>query len=91
MTTPARRCGPALAYHRAWTSGDLDGAMAHVADGFVCRAPDGEITGKDAYHGYLRDFLQIMTGLTDVAAFGDQEQALLFYYDRLSFAPPQDQ
>lgn len=110
----------ALAYHRAWTSGDLDGAMAYVADDIICRAPDGVITGKDAYRAYLRDFVQIMTGLTDVAAFGDEEQVLLFYYphtattstapaaehftirdgqigesllvfDRLSFAPPQEQ
>jgi ketosteroid isomerase-like protein len=117
---PSPALKTALAYHRAWTSGDLDGAMVHVSDDIVCRAPDGEITGKDAYHGFLRDFLQVMTGLTDVAAFGDEDQALLFYYphtattstapaaehftlrdgqivesrlvfDRLSFAPAQDQ
>lgn len=117
-SSPALRT--ALAYHRAWTSGDLDGAMAHVSDEVVCRAPDGDIVGKEAYRGYLGGFLQVMTGLTDVAAFGDEEQALLFYcphtaatstapaaehftlrdgqivesrlvFDRLSFAPPQDQ
>ncbi len=69
----------ALAYHRAWTSGDLDGAMAHVSDEIVCRAPAGDISGKEAYRGYLGGFRQVMTGLTDVAAFGDEEQALLFY------------
>lgn len=116
--SPALRT--ALAYHRAWTSGDLAGAMAHVSDDIVRRAPDGDIIGKDAYRSYLGGFLQVMTGVTDVAAFGDQEQALLFYcphtaatstapaaehftlrdgqivesrlvFDRLSFAPPQDQ
>ena len=70
----------ALAYHRAWTSGELDGAIAHVADDIICRAPDGDITGKDAYRSYLGGFIRIMTGLTDVAAFGDEEHALLFYY-----------
>ena len=69
----------ALAYHRAWTSGDLDGAMAHVSDEIVCRAPGGEILGKEGYRGYLGGFRQVMTGLTDIAAFGDGEQALLFY------------
>jgi ketosteroid isomerase-like protein len=117
---PSPALQTALAYHRAWTGGDLDGAMARVADDIICRAPDGDINGKDAYHGYLRGFAQIMTGLTDVAAFGDHEHALLFYYphtettstapaaehltvrggqivesllvfDRLSFAPPQEQ
>lgn len=82
MTTNDHRSAAleiALAYHRAWTSGDLDGAMAYVIDDIVCQAPDGDITGKDAYRGYLGAFTQFMTGLTDVAAFGDEEHALLFY------------
>ena len=110
----------ALAYHKGWTSGDIDGAMAYVSDDIVCRAPGGDITGKDAYRGYLGGFAQHLSGLTDVAAFGDDEHVVLFYYphtaatnaapaaehftirdgqivesllvfDRLSFAPPQDQ
>ncbi len=70
----------ALAYHRAWTSGDLEGAIAHVADDIVCRAPGGDITGKDAYGGFLGGFAANVTGLTDVAAFGDEEHVVLFYY-----------
>lgn len=80
----------ALAYHRAWTSGDLDGAMAYVADDVFWRAPGEDITGKDAYRDYLGGFLRVFTGSTDVAAFGDQERALLFYYphtDITSTAP----
>ncbi len=76
---PSAALQTALAYHRAWTTGDLDGAMAHVSDDFVCRAPGGDIAGKEAYRGYLEDFLGVMTGLTDIAAFGDVDQALLFY------------
>ncbi len=68
-----------LAYHRAWTSGNLDSAMAFVDDDIVCRAPDGEITGKDAYRAYLGGFSQMMTGLTDIAAFGDDQHVVLFY------------
>lgn len=110
----------ALAYHQAWTGGDLEGAMTYVADDIVCHAPDGDITGKEAYYTYLHGFAQIMTGLTDVASLGDEERVMLFYYphtavtstapaaelftirnarivesllvfDRLSFAPPQEQ
>lgn len=54
ISTTARET--ALTYHRAWTSGDLDGAIAHVADDIVCRAPGGDITGKDAYRGFLGGF-----------------------------------
>lgn len=70
----------ALAYHRAWTSGDLDGAMAHVADDIVCRAPGQELNSKSEYRSYLGGFSQMMTGLTDVAAFGDDEHVVLFYF-----------
>lgn len=79
-TPPSRALQTASAYHRAWTSGDLDSAFAHVADDILCRAPGGDITGKDAYRSYLGGFSQMMTGLTDVAGFGDDEHALLFYY-----------
>lgn len=75
--TPALQT--ALAYHRAWTSGDLDSAMELVNEDIVCRAPDGAITGKDAYRAYLGGFSQMMTGLTDIAAFGDDQQVVLFY------------
>lgn len=109
-----------LDYHRAWTSGDIDTAMTYVADDIVCRAPGGDLTGKDTYRGFLAGFAPNLTGLTDVASFADGEQVALFYYphtaatstapaaeyftvrgeeivasvlvfDRLSFAPPNDQ
>lgn len=75
--TPAVHTAPD--YHRAWTSGDLDTAMGLVDDGIVCRAPGEEITGKDAYRAYLGGFSQMMTGLTDIAAFSDEEHVVLFY------------
>lgn len=78
MTTTALHT--ALAYHRAWTSGNLDGAMAHVADDIACSTPGAALAGKDAYRDYLAGFLEVFTGLTDVAAFGDDTHAVLFYY-----------
>lgn len=32
--------------------------MAYVVDDIICRAPDGVITGKDTYRGYLGEFTQ---------------------------------
>lgn len=69
----------ALAYHRAWTTGDLDGAMTHVANDVTCQAPGQNLTGKDEYRAYIGGFSQMVTGLTDVAAFGDDEHVVLFY------------
>lgn len=70
----------ALSYHRAWTSGDLDRAMALVADDIVCRAPGENLVGKDAYRAYLAAFTPNLTGLTDVATFADGEHVALFYH-----------
>lgn len=69
-----------LNYHRAWTSGDLDRAMALVDDDIVCHAPGENLTGKEAYRAYLAAFTPNLTGLTDVASFADGDRVALFYY-----------
>jgi len=69
-----------LEYHRSWTSGDTEAALEHVADDIVCRFPGGEINGKDQYRAFLGGFAQTLTGVTDAAAFGDDDHVVLFYY-----------
>ena len=76
-TSPALRT--ALAYFHAWTSHDLDKAMNYIADDVVCDAPAGRLEGADAYRGFMGPFLQILTGATMIAAFGDDETALVMY------------
>lgn len=80
MTSTTTALDVVSAYHAAWTSGDLDAAMDLVADDVAVHAPGDEIKGKDAYREYLGGFLQIMTGHTPQAAFGDAERAVLFYF-----------
>lgn len=69
-----------LAYHRAWTSGDVDGAMRHVADDAVCRAPGQDLVGKEAYRAYLAGFAPRLTGLTELATMADGDRVALFYH-----------
>jgi ketosteroid isomerase-like protein len=76
-TSPALRT--ALAYYRAWTGHDLDEAMSYVADDVVCDAPAGRLQGAEAYRGFLAPFVQILTGSTLIAAFGDDTTALVMY------------
>lgn len=76
-TSPALRT--ALAYYEAWTSHDLDTAMTYVADDIVCDAPAGRIEGVEAYRGFMGPFIQSVTGSTLIAAFGDDEKALVMY------------
>jgi hypothetical protein len=69
----------ALAYFDAWTSKDLEGAMAFIADDIVCEAPAGRIEGADGYRAFLGPFLGILTGSKLIAAHGDESTALVMY------------
>ena len=76
-TSPALRT--TLAYYQAWTSHDLEKAMSYIADDFVCDAPAGRMEGAEAYRGFIGPFMQIVTGSKLIAAFGDDETALVMY------------
>jgi hypothetical protein len=69
----------ALAYHEAWTNRDLDRAMSYIAEDIVCDAPAGRIEGAEAYRAFMAPFVRILRGATMIAAFGDDETALVMY------------
>ncbi len=68
-----------LEYHRAWTSGNVDQALTHVADDIVCHAPGGDLSGKESWRTYLAGFVPSLTGLNDVARYADDDHVALFY------------
>lgn len=76
-TSPALRT--ALAYYHAWTSHDLDQAMSYIAEDVVCDAPAGRLEGAAAYRGFMGPFVQILTGSELIAAFGDDQTAVIMY------------
>ena len=76
-TSPALRT--ALAYYHAWTNHDFERAMSHVADDIVCDAPAGRLTGAEAFRDFLGPFVQILKSATLIAAFGDEDTALIMY------------
>lgn len=69
----------ALAYYEAWTSRDIDRAMGYVAEDIVCEAPAGRIEGAEAYRAFMAPFVQILTRAELLAAFGDEETAVVVY------------
>jgi ketosteroid isomerase-like protein len=77
--TPPSAVRVALAYHEAWTSGDLEQAMTYVADDIVCHAPTGRIEGAEAYREFMAPFVQILRAAELIAAFGDEQTALIMY------------
>jgi hypothetical protein len=69
----------ALAYYRAWTNHDFDEAMTYVDEDISCEAPAGLIQGAEAFRAFMGPFTQLLTGSELIAAFGDDETALLMY------------
>jgi hypothetical protein len=69
----------ALAYHRAWTGHDVDQAMTYVADDIVCQAPAGRLEGAEAFRSFMGPFVDILTSSKLIAAFGDDETAMVMY------------
>ena len=53
--------------------------MNYIADDIVCDTPGGRLEGADAYRGFLGPFVQILTGAQMIAAFGDDQTALVMY------------
>lgn len=72
----------ATAYHEAWTSKDLDRAMSYIADDIVCDAPAGRIEGAAAYRAFMAPFVAMLLGTQLLAAFGDDEHAVVVYDTR---------
>lgn len=69
----------ATRYFDAWTSHDMDTAMALIADDIVCDAPAGRIEGADAFRAFLEPFTGILREATMLAAFGDEHAAVIVY------------
>lgn len=69
----------ALAYHRAWTGGDFERAMTYIADDIVCLAPAGRLDGTEAFRGFMGPFARLLTGSSLLAAFGDEQAAVVMY------------
>ena len=81
-TTSSPALRTALAYYQAWTSHDLDRAMSFVADEIVCDAPAGRLEGAGAYRAFMGPFVQILRESRLVAAFGDDQTAMIMYETR---------
>jgi hypothetical protein len=76
---PSAALSVAMAYYQAWTGKDVDRAMTHVADDIVCEAPAGRIVGVEGFRQFMAPFAQMLTSSDLIAAFGNDETALLMY------------
>ena len=77
----------ALEYHRAWAGKDLDRAMSFVAPDIVCDAPAGRIEGAEGYRAFMAPFVQMLVRTDLIAAFGDDERAVIVYDTETTLVP----
>lgn len=73
-------------YVRAWLGGDVEKALSFIAGDVVCEAPNGQITGLEAYRQFLQPFATALISgeLTDV--LGDDDHAATVYVVQTPFA-----
>jgi ketosteroid isomerase-like protein len=69
----------AVAYHRAWTSGNLDSAAKRLSEDVMCHAPSGTMYGRDAVRAFMEPFAASLTSSTLLAVYGTDDEALLMY------------
>ncbi len=69
-----------LAYHQAWTGGDVDRALAYVADDVSCFAPDENVRTKDDWRDYLTGFVPMLTGAPQHTRMTDGDRVALWYF-----------
>jgi hypothetical protein len=79
MSTQTQPLEIALAFTEAWTHHNLQEAAKYVADDVVFDGPMQQSNGSKAYLDGLKRLSGNVTEYTLVAAYGDQEGALLMY------------
>ncbi|WP_162793638.1 nuclear transport factor 2 family protein [Streptomyces paludis] len=69
----------ARAYTEAWMNGDVDKALAYVANDAVCKAPNGTFEGKDGFQRFIGPFAGSLNGATLIDVLGDATHAAVVY------------
>ncbi|WP_051421011.1 nuclear transport factor 2 family protein [Paenarthrobacter nicotinovorans] len=77
----------AIAYHRAWTSGDMNSAVQYLAADVSCFAPAGTMTGQAEVRAFMEPFAESLTSSTLYAAYGSNDEAILMYDTANHFVP----
>jgi ketosteroid isomerase-like protein len=81
MTTPDHNALSTVeAYHRAWTSGDIDRALTYISDAVRCFAPEESVTTKDDWQEYLAGFVPMLTGAPEHTRMTDGDRVALWYF-----------
>lgn len=79
MTRDTTPVAVARAFTEAWTSHDMELAASYVSEDAIFDGPLGHADGKQEYMQGINGLARIVTGLRILAAYGDDERALIMY------------
>jgi hypothetical protein len=69
----------ARAYHRAWSTQDLENVGRHLADDLHVEVPINAYAGKEDFLEAVRRTAQMTSKVKMLAEFGNEDEALLLY------------
>lgn len=69
----------AHAYVAAMAAGNVDAIMSITAPDVACKSPLGQLNGAEQFRGFQDGFSRMVTKLTVLAVYGDDEQAVVVY------------
>lgn len=71
--------GVATGYIEAFGRGDLAAVRGYLADEVVFQSPRVTVEGAAEVAAAIGEFAKVVTGVTIVAALGDERQAMIMY------------
>ncbi|GAB3627395.1 hypothetical protein PTE30175_02086 [Pandoraea terrae] len=69
----------ARTYVEAIANRDVDTILSISAEDIVCTSPIGQTAGLERFRAFHDGFAQMITNLTILAVYGDDEQAVVVY------------
>jgi hypothetical protein len=69
----------ARTYVNAIAGKDVEKILSVSADDIICNSPIGRLEGIAAFRGFHEGFARMIKKVTVLAAFGDDEQAVIVY------------
>ncbi|MEI7254850.1 nuclear transport factor 2 family protein [Dickeya dadantii] len=80
MTTMSNKAlDIARTYVAAMAKKDVETIISISAGNVVCTSPIGQITGIERFQAFQEGFARMITNLTVLAVYGDDEQAVVVY------------
>lgn len=80
MTTMSNKAlDIARTYVAAMAKKDVETIISISAEHVVCTSPIGQITGIERFQAFQEGFARMITNLTVLAVYGDDEQAVVVY------------